>query len=181
MINRFKLLKFKFIIVLSLSFLFPFFNCCKRTEPVVFIFKVNSLNRVISEHNLIMDNEISYDGLGSIRVESEDSATAYLFIVRDIKLKRVNLKWEAYCKSEDLEGKAFMEIGVQIYSNSWRKYDTFIYRGDEFISKTTNWKKLKVEFLSTENRMISTVQLNLIVKGRGTVWIDQVKLTATPI
>jgi hypothetical protein len=128
-----------------------------------------------------MDNEFSYDGLGSIRVESEDSATAYLFILRDISHKRAKLKWEAYCKSKDLEGKAFMEIGVQIYSKSGKEYDTYIYRGDEFISKTTDWKKLKVEFLCTEGRMISTVQLNLIVKGRGTVWIDQVKFTATPL
>lgn len=181
MIKRFKLFKFNNIIVLSLTLLFLIFNGCKKVEPLVFIFNANSLNRVISRHNLIMDNEISYDGLGSIRVESEDSVTAYLFVLRDIPLKRANLKWEAYCKSEDLVGKAFMEIGVQIYSKYGKKYDTFIHRGDEFISKTTNWEKLKIEFLNTENRTISTVQLNLIVKGRGKVWIDQVKFTAIPI
>lgn len=181
MISKFRLCKFNNIIVLYLTLLLLFFIGCKKTEPLVFLFNVNSLNSVISKYNLIMDNEISYDGLGSIRVESEDSVTAYLFILRDIPIRRAKLKWEAYCKTEELEGRAFMEIGVQIYSKYGKEYDTFIYRGDEFISKTTNWTKLNVEFLSTENRMISTVQLNLIVKGRGKVWIDQVKFTATPI
>ncbi len=181
MIDAFSLSKFEQkVSILPLSCLLIFLVGCNKEKPLLFDFPVNSLNRVISKYNLKLDNEISYDGLGSIRIDLEDTATAYLFILRDIPVRRANLVWEAYCKSKDLKGEAFLEIGVQISGKYGEESEAFLHRSKDILSGTTNWQRLKVEFLITKNRKIDIVQLNLVVLGKGSVWIDQVKLSVLP-
>ena len=176
-LSRFK----KRIYLFSLSFLFISIVGCGKKKPLIYNFQVNSLNRVISKFNLKLDDEVSYDGLGSIRVDSKDTTTAYIFVLYDIPVKRAKLTWEAYCKSEDLKGKAFLEMGVQISKKYRKELESYLHQSKDFLRGTTNWQKIKVEFLVLENLKVDVVQLNLIIEGEGTVWIDQVRLTVLPI
>jgi len=181
MIDIFKLSESKnIIVILLIHLLLLSLTGCKKQKPLIVDFPINSLNRVMSKYNLKMDNEISYDGLGSIRVESEDTTTAYLFVLRDIPVKRAKIVWEAYCKSKDLKGEAFLEMGVQIQRNHGKDIETFLNRSEDDISGTTDWQKIEVEFMVLDNK-VNVVQLNLIIEGVGTIWIDQVRFTATPI
>ena len=100
MIDIFKLSESKNIIVILIHLLLLSLTGCKKQKSLIVDFPINSLNRVMSKYNLKMDNEISYDGLSSIRVKSEDTTTAYLFVLRDIPVKRAKIVWEAYCKSK---------------------------------------------------------------------------------
>jgi len=176
-LSRFK----KRIYLFSLSFLLISIVGCGKKKPLIYNFPVNSLNRVISKFNLKLDNEVSYDGLSSIRVDSKDTTTAYIFVLYDIPVKRAKLTWEAYCKSEDLKGKAFLEMGVQISKKYRKELESYLHQSKDFLRGTTNWQKIKVEFLVLENLKVDVVQLNLIIEGEGTVWIDQVRFTVLPI
>lgn len=176
-LSRFK----KRIYLFSLSFLLISIVGCGKKKPLIYNFPVNSLNRVISKFNLKLDNEVSYDGLGSIRVDSKDTTTAYIFVLYDIPVKRAKLTWEAYCKSEDLKGEAFLEMGVQISKKYRKELESYLHQSKDFLRGTTNWQKIKVEFLVLENLKVDVVQLNLIIEGEGTVWIDQVRFVATTI
>ncbi|MCK4525900.1 hypothetical protein KAW18_00910 [candidate division WOR-3 bacterium] len=152
---------------------------CKKEESIIYDFPVNSLDKVITSFNLSMDDDISYDGLSSIRIDAKDSATAYLYLVHNIPIKAPRLIWEAYCRSQDLDGKAFLEVGVQI-PERYGKVKGFLHRSRDTITGTTDWKKIEVEFLVREECKPDLVQLSLVVEGSGTVWIDKVKLTALP-
>lgn len=167
--------------ILPVVFLLFFLLSCKKEKPLVYNFPVNSLARTIAKFNIKLDNKVSYDGLGSIRIDCEDTTTAYLFVLRDIPVERPKLVWEVYCKSKDLKGKAFLEIGVQIPGKYGKGVETFLHCSRDSLCGTTDWEKMEVEFLVMEKRKVDIAQLNMIVEGSGTVWIDQVRLTVLPI
>lgn len=156
-------------------------NCEKKEkESKVYYFPVNDFSEVIAEYNLQLDSLISRDGVKSFRIDSEDTTTAYLFAVRNIPYEKCKFLWSAQCKTEELDGKVFLEVGVLIPEKSG-KGKTYFSRSKETIGGTRDWSKMQVEFLSTEPVKPELTQLNMIVEGSGRVWVDKIKLTVIPL
>ncbi len=72
-------------------------------------------------------------------------------------------------------------MGVQISKKYRKERESYLRQSKDFLRGTTNWQKIKIEFLVLENLKVDVVQLNLLIEGEGTVWIDQVRFTVLPI
>ena len=85
------------------------------------------------------------------------------------------LLYKAKVKS-DLDGGAFLEMWVH-------------FGGDQYFSRGLNnpikgkseWKSIQTPFMLQKGQNPDKVTLNLVINGRGTVWIDDVVLSKVPL
>ena len=72
----------------------------------------------------------------------------------------------------DLDGSAYLEMWAHVGGGQ------YFSRGmDDVVSRKTNWKTLQAPFLFQKGQRPDKVTLNIVINGKGTVWIDDVVLT----
>ena len=52
---------------------------------------------------------------------------------------------------------------------------------ESVVSGTTDWKTLQTPFFLKEGQRATKVTLNIVINGKGTVWVDDVKLLKEPL
>ena len=140
-------------------------------------FPVDDLNGIITKSGIQLDNSISSDGNGSIKIETTNPVTIILFDIKDIRVEDTQLIYEAKIKSENLSGQAYLEMWC-----AFKEKGEFFSRGfDTAIAGTTDWKTIGTFFLLKKNEMPDQIRLNLIVNGVGTVWIDDIHLSKSQL
>ncbi len=84
--------------------------------------------------------------------------------------------YQARIRTEELEGQVYLEM--------WCQFDG---KGDYFsralhapITGTSDWTTQQTVFLLRKGENPENIQLNLVIKGRGKAWIDDVRLTRGP-
>jgi len=135
-------------------------------------FALDDLQGLITLSGVSLDQAISSDGNGSLRVDVTEPTTVHLFETGDIDIKNARLIYQAKVRTENLEGQVYLEMWCH-----------FPGKG-EFFSKglmtpltgTTNWANLETPFLLKEGENPDNVKLNLVINGKGTVWIDDILL-----
>jgi hypothetical protein len=81
------------------------------------------------------------------------------------------LVYKAKVKS-DLDGTAFLEMWVNVAGGQ------YFSRGmNDTVSQKTNWKTIQTPFVFQKGQKPEKVTLNLVINGKGTVWIDDVVLS----
>jgi hypothetical protein len=138
---------------------------------------VDDMNGVIAVSMVRIDAETSYDGKGSFTITVEEPTTVNLYEVHDIDVEDARLLYQAKVRSRDLQGIAYIEMWVHLPDKG--EYFTsnvhFPARG------TTNWMSMEAPFFLKKGQNPDYVKLNLVIKGTGTVWIDDIKLAAAPL
>jgi hypothetical protein len=81
------------------------------------------------------------------------------------------LLYQARVKSQDLQGAAFLEMWCLVGGS-----DYFSRGMDSVVTGTMDWKKLETPFILQSGQWAEEVTLNIVVNGKGTVWIDDVRL-----
>jgi hypothetical protein len=135
-------------------------------------FRLNDMEGIPSQSGLEIDRDISSDGNGSLRIEVTQPTTIRLFETGDMDIESARLVYQAKVRTENVRGKVFLEM-----------WCCFPDKG-EFFSKglmqsltgTVDWITLKTPFLLKEGENPDNIKLNLVIDGRGTVWIDDIKL-----
>jgi len=135
-------------------------------------FALDDLQGLITRSGVSLDQAISSDGNGSLRVDVTEPTTVHLFETGDIDIENARLIYQAKVRTENLEGQVYLEMWCH-----------FPGKG-EFFSKglmtpltgTTNWANLETPFLLKEGENPDNVKLNLVITGKGTVWIDDIRL-----
>src|SRR5881628_1015559 len=77
-------------------------------------FPLDSMEGVRATTGASFDPKISADGKGSLRVEAKEAVTVPLFEVTDVGVENASLIYMAKLQSENLDGKAFLEMWVRI-------------------------------------------------------------------
>jgi hypothetical protein len=140
-------------------------------------FPLNDMSGIVSRSNVQIDKEISSDGKGSLRVTSDGFRVVRLFETGDLDVDNCRLIYQAKLRTQDFEGGVF--LGMDCHFTG--KGDFFARDIEHPLSGTTGWTTEEVTFFLREGENPDNVKLHLILDGKGTVWIDDVKLLEAPL
>ncbi|MHC4111267.1 MAG: DUF4190 domain-containing protein [Planctomycetota bacterium] len=142
-------------------------------------FPLDDTEGLITLSGVTIDKQISSDGNGSLRIEETEPTTVRLFETGNIDVENARLIYRALLRTENLQGKAYLEM--------WCHFPG----GGEYFSKGlhaaligstgTSWTIKEIPFILKKGQNPDNVKLNLVIEGRGTVWIDDIRLLKGPL
>jgi len=140
-------------------------------------FALNSVEDVRATTGVSFDRQTSSVGKGSIRVDAAEPMIVPLFEVADVSIENAVLIYQASLQSEKLDGKAFLEMWVRVPG----KGEFFSRSLDRPITGTTSWMTIATPFFLQAGQKPDLIRLNLVVQGKGRVWIDDIHLKRAPL
>lgn len=123
------------------------------------------------------DSDITSDGVASIKVVTAWPTVINLAEVTDLDIEAAVLVYEANVRSQDLQGTAYLEMWCH-FSDGGQYFSRGV---DSTISGTADWRRLATKFFLQKGQTPDKVTLNLAINGRGTVWIDELRLAREPL
>jgi hypothetical protein len=152
---------------------------CSRPPKIVTelaSYKLNSLEGVIDESNVAVDSTVSNDGTASLKITASDPTTIRLFEIGDVDVENAKIVYRAMLRTQKLSGKAYLEMWVHFKDGG-----EYFSRGlDRTITGTTNWMTMEIMFILEKGQNPDNVKLNLVIDGKGTVWIDDIVILKGP-
>jgi len=154
-------------------------GCSKPSPSIVGLehYPVESLEGVITKSGVVLDQQITSDGNGSLRIAANQPITIRLYETGDIDIENARLTYQAKVRTEGVEGKVYLEMWCE-----------FTGKGEYFsrdlgspLSGTTDWSAEETSFFLKKGENPSNVKLNLVIEGKGTVWIDDIHLFKGPL
>lgn len=116
------------------------------------------------------DSQVKAEGKGSIKITTRWPTTICLGEVSGLDVENATLIYRAKVKS-DLDGTAYLEMWAHVGGGQ------FFSRGmNDVVSQKTDWKTIQTPFMFQKGQKPDKVTLNLVINGKGTVWIDDVVL-----
>jgi hypothetical protein len=121
------------------------------------------------------DTQVKAEGKASIKITTKWPTTICLGEVSNLNVENAKLLYKARVKS-DLDGTAFLEMWVHVGGGQ------FFSRGmDDVVKGKSDWKVIKTPFVFQKGQRPEKVTLNLVINGRGAVWIDDIVLSKEPL
>lgn len=140
-------------------------------------FPLDKMDGIITQSGVQFDKQISSDGNGSLRIEATQSTTIRLFETGDIDIENARLIYQAKVRTENVKG--------QIYLEMWCHFPGL---GESFsrglatpLSGSTEWTTEETPFFLEAGENPDNVKLNLVINGKGTAWIDDIRLLKGPL
>ena len=126
--------------------------------------------------SISVDSKVKVEGSASARISTTWPTTICLGEVPMLNVDNGKLVYEAKVRSEGLEGTAFLEMWCHVGGGQ------YFSRGmNSVITGTTDWKKLETPFILQPGQKAEKVTLNIVVNGKGKLWIDDVRLLKLPL
>ena len=140
-------------------------------------FPLDDTEGLITQSAVTIDKQISSDGNGSLRIESTEPTTIRLFETGDINIENARLIYKAQLRTENVEGQVYLEMWCHIAG-----LGDFFSRGlDMPLTGSTEWVTEDTPFFLKAGQNPDNVKLNLVINGKGTVWIDDIRLLKGPL
>jgi len=95
-----------------------------------------------------------------------------LFEIGDIDVENARLIYQAKLRTEDVEGKVYLEM----WNHFPNKGEFFSRSLQNPLTGTTDWVTEETPFFLKKGENPDNVKLNLVIDGKGTVWIDDIRL-----
>jgi len=154
-------------------------GCSQTSKQVAEIrrFPIDNLEGIITRSDVQMDRQISSDGNGSLRIIATQPRLVRLFETGDIDIEDARLIYQAKVRTEDVEGQVYLEMWCHFAGRG-----EFFSRGLQTpLTGTTDWTSGETPFFFKKGENPDNIKLNLIIKGKGTVWIDDIRLLRGPL
>jgi hypothetical protein len=147
-------------------------------EPVLLRqLPMNDLEGIITQSGVKLDREISSDGKGSVQIRAKKPMTVRLYEVKSLDVENSRLTYQARLRSDKIKGRAYLEMWCHFPGHG-----EFFSRGLMTpLTGTTNWTTEEVHFFLKKGEKPDFVKLNVVIDGTGTLWVDEIKLTRTPL
>ena len=117
------------------------------------------------------DSEVKTEGQSSVRITTKHPTTVCLGEVIGLDVENARLLYTAKVKS-DLDGVAFLEMWVHVGGGQ------YFSRGmTDPIKGKSDWMSIETPFMFQKGQNPDLVTLNLVINGKGTVWVDDVVLS----
>ncbi|OPY01107.1 MAG: hypothetical protein A4E60_01880 [Syntrophorhabdus sp. PtaB.Bin047] len=153
-------------------------GCGEKEAPrTVKVYPLDNMEGVLTQSNVTFDPAVSVDKRGSLRVDAPSPTTVRLFEVRDVDVDKARLTYQARLKTRDFQGKVYLEMWC-VFTG---KGEYFSRALETSVTGTTDWVTQETPFFLKKGQRPDVVRLNLVVDGKGTVWIDDVKLVRGPL
>lgn len=140
-------------------------------------FPADSLDGIIAKSVVKIDKDISSDGNGSLRMTTNGPLVVQLFSTGDINIENARLIYRARVRTENLKGKAYLEMWCRFPG----KGEFFSRALNMPLTGTTQWTTLETPFFLKKGENPDNVRLNMVINGKGTVWIDDIRLLKAPL
>jgi hypothetical protein len=121
------------------------------------------------------DTQVKAEGKGSIKITTQWPTTICLGEVTGLNIEGAKLVYKARVKS-DLDGMAFLELWAHVGGGQY-----FSKGMNDVVSQKTDWKTIQTPFLFQKGQKPDKVTLNVVINGKGTLWIDDVVLSKEPL
>jgi hypothetical protein len=121
------------------------------------------------------DSVIKAEGKGSVKITTLWPTIVCLGEVTGLNIEDAKLIYTARVRSE-LEGAAYLEMWAHV---GGKKY--FSKGIDDPIQGKSDWKTIQAPFKFQKDQRPDKLTLNVIINGRGTLWIDDVVLSKEPL
>jgi hypothetical protein len=146
------------------------------SEKILTDLPIASLDNVITRTGVTLDEEVTSDANGSLRVVTPGATTVRLFEIEKPDVEDARLIYRAKLRTHEVSGDVYLEMWCR-----FRGKGEFFSRGlHSPLRGTTEWTSQEVYFLLEKGQKPELVKLNLVVGGSGTVWVDEVALAAGP-
>jgi len=121
------------------------------------------------------DTQVKAEGKSSIKITTQWPTTICLGEVKGLDIEGAKLVYRAKVKS-DLEGTAFLEMWAHVGGGQ------YFSRGmNDVVKQRADWKIIQTPFLFQKGQKPDKVTLNVVINGKGTVWIDDIVLSKEPL
>ena len=168
-----------FAFLVSVITIFTAIGCTKPSTEVVELkkFPVDSMEGIITQSGVEIDKAVSSDGNGSLRITATEPTVVRLFEVGDIDIENARLIYQAKIRTDNIDGKVYLEMWCNFSGKG-----EFFSRGLQTpLTGTTNWTTEETPFFLKKGENPDNVKLNLIIDGKGTAWIDDIRLMKGPL
>lgn len=163
-----------------ICFVFTFLVVCSKPSQKVTALKhfpLNTMEGIITRSGVEIDKDISSDGAGSLKIVAAEPTTVNLFEVSDIDIENARLTYQARVRTENVEGQVYLEMWCHFPGKG-----EYFSRGLQTPLKgTTGWTTAETPFFLKKGEHPDYVKLNLVIDGKGTAWIDDVRLIRGPL
>jgi len=121
------------------------------------------------------DASVKTEGKASVKIMTAWPTIVCLGEVTGLAVEDAKLVFKAKVKTA-LEGDAFLEMWVHV-------------GGGQYFSKGMNdpakgksdWKTIQTPFMFQKGQKPDKVTLNIVINGKGTVWVDDIVLSKEPL
>jgi hypothetical protein len=154
-------------------------GCSLSAQDVIELknFPLDSLEGILTRTGVQLDKQNSSDGKGSLKIVATQPTTFRLFEVSGVDVDDARLVYRAKVRTESVEGTVFLEMWCHFPGKG-----DFFSRGLQTpLTGTTNWTTEETPFFLKKGEKPDYVKLNLVVNGKGTVWIDDIRLLKGPL
>ena len=122
-----------------------------------------------------LDAETKIEGSAALKITTQWPTTVFLGEADRLDIENAKLVYSAKVKSE-LDGTAFLEMWAHFGGGQ------YFSRGmNDVVSGNTGWKTIQTPFTFQKGQKPDKVTLNLVINGKGTVWIDDIVLSKAPL
>lgn len=123
------------------------------------------------------DTQTKAEGAASLRITTPRAVTIPVAEIDAPGVDNARLTYSARVKTAlEGEGQAYLEMWCIF------KDGQYFSRGlDNPATGATDWSRLSTPFFLKSGQMPEKITLNLVIQGSGTVWIDDVHLSAGPL
>ena len=110
-------------------------------------------------------------------VEAREGQTIRLFEVQAPQAEQCLITYRAKMKCEGLSGPAFLEMWCRLPGRG-----EFFSKGvNQAVQGTTDWASYEIPFYLRKGQCPDLIKLNVVVEGRGKLWLKDVHLLKTPL
>jgi hypothetical protein len=114
---------------------------------------------------------------GAWFLDSTQTQTVKLFELPNPGAANSTLIYQARLKTEDLQGRAYLEMWCRFPG----KGEYFSRGFDSTVTGTTDWTTCETPFILRAGEVPDQIRLNVVVEGKGRIWIEQVQLLQGPL
>jgi hypothetical protein len=167
------------VFCICIVMIFVVVGCSKPSKEVVELkrFPVDTMEGIITQSGVEIDKTVSSDGKGSLRITATEPTVVRLFEVGDIDVENARLIYQAKVRTEGVEGQVYLEMWCHFPGKG-----EFFSRGLQTpLTGTTGWTTEETPFFLKKGENPDNVKLNLIISGKGTAWIDNIRLIKAPL
>jgi hypothetical protein len=167
------------VLAIGVSIAFLMMGCGqKESKEVTELqhFPVDNTEEIITQSGVEIDKQISADGNGSLRITAAESTVVRLFETGDIDVENARLIYQAKVRTEAVEGQVFLEMWCHFPGKG-----EFFSRGLQTpLTGTTDCTTEETFFFLKKGENPDNVKINLVIDGKGTAWIDDIRLLKGP-
>ena len=127
------------------------------------------------------DRTLSQDAITIVQdswlVDSNDTQTIRLFEIQEPQVEQCLITYRAKLKTEGLTGRAFLELWCRLPGRG-----EFFSKGLHQVAQgTTDWASYEIPFYLKKGQRPDLLKLNLVIEGKGKVWLTDIELLKTPM